>query len=601
MKRHRENTDNEQARNVRARAADEQAQIVRAQARDIALNPSRILPYFSSSDLQSFARVPTYPDPLFELLARREKLPIPMFAPYLDQHSLNTMSRVSKLGKAHYIGVANQVRAAKKGDVEALVQAVRDSGGVRHPSVPVVAAENERFKVLKYATERNFPKSEKVAEHAVRNGRMDMLMYATEKGYPKSERVAGFAVDMGRMDMLAYVKANGYPKSKRAAKVVHQFYRMRGLFLTESLPDSLPEHLQELMDEYAVRAELFPVPEGLRELMALYAVRAGSMDVLKYVTDHDYPKSKHVAELAVEKGRMDMLKYVTEHDYPKSDYVAYLAVEEGRMDMLKYVTDHDYPKDDEVASRAVEEGRMDMLKYVTDHDYTKDHQVAIMAVEMGRMDMLKYATDSGYPKHKVVPQRIVEKMEFLSEHDTYGRDKDQFLVDALVYVTEEGYPKSIHNIEEGGYPKSIHVTKRTVAIDPDRFKMPRRPGTPDHDGTVLGYLAANNYPISEKVVQRMEFLSENDTYGRDEDQFLVDALVYVTEGGYPKSIHVTKRTVAIDPDRFKMPRRPGTPDHDGTVLGYLAANNYPISEKVVKKDEEDEEPAQKKMRVSSEQ
>ena len=422
MKRHRENTDNEQAQNVRARA-DEQAQIVRAQARDIALNPSRILPYFSSSDLQSFARVPTYPDPLFELLARREKLPIPMFAPYLDQHSLNTMSRVSKLGKAHYIGVANQVRAAKKGDVEALVQAVRDSGGVRHPSVPVVAAENERFKVLKYATERNFPKSEKVAEHAVRNGRMDMLMYATEKGYPKSERVAGFAVDMGRMDMLAYVKANGYPKSKRAAKVVHQFYRMRGLFLTESLPDSLPEHLQELMDEYAVRAELFPVPEGLRELMALYAVRAGSMDVLKYVTDHDY---------------------------------------------------------------------------------TKDHQVAIMAVEMGRMDMLKYATDSGYPKHKVVPQRIVEKMEFLSEHDTYGRDKDQFLVDALVYVTEEGYPKSIHNIEEGGYPKSIHVTKRTVAIDPDRFKMPRRPGTPDHDGTVLGYLAANNYPISEKVVKKDE-------------------------------------------------------------------------------------------------
>ena len=358
---------------------------------------------------------------------------IPEFETFLDENSLINMSRVCRLTKAHYIGVANQIRAAKRGDVDALVQAVRDSGGVKHPSVAGFAVDMSRINMLAYLTEQRFPKVEranKVVEHidnrcigtvvrfplddlarehmavaAVRVGSMEMLEHATELGYPKSRYVVEAAIKEGRMDMLKYVTENGYPKDEKAAE---------------------------------------------------YAIRVGRMDMLKYVTENGYPKEADAIEAAIKKGRNDMLQYMMENGYPESPFF-------------------------DVVQAVIKKGRIDMLQCVTENGYPKDEKAAEYAIRVGRMDMLKYVTENGYPKRRLVVDQIVSEMGPYAENPVPHRARDQFLVDALVYVTETGYPAR------------SYAAVDAVRVDPDRFQMPRRVGTPDHDGSVLGYLVAN-YP-----------------------------------------------------------------------------------------------------------
>ena len=185
MKRHRENTDNEQAQIARARA-DEQAQIVRAQARDIALNPSRILPYFSSSDLQSFART-------------------------------------SKLNKNAVQRAMLQRRAAKNNDLKTLKQLTEDDnsfGGlkVRDEEVTWWAAKNSNSRMLRYATEKGYPKHSLVTLEAAKDNNLEMLRYATEKGYYKNYDVAKWAAQHNNLEMLRYATENGYEKPSEVTR-----------------------------------------------------------------------------------------------------------------------------------------------------------------------------------------------------------------------------------------------------------------------------------------------------------------------------------------------------------------------------------------------
>ena len=61
--------------------------------------------------------------------------------------------------------------------------------------------------MLIHATQNEYPKSEKVAEMAVRNRHMEMLVHATQNEYPKSERVR----QMQEWEMYVYAIDNGYP------------------------------------------------------------------------------------------------------------------------------------------------------------------------------------------------------------------------------------------------------------------------------------------------------------------------------------------------------------------------------------------------------
>jgi Ankyrin repeats (many copies) len=194
------------------------------------------------------------------------------------------------------------------------------------------------------------------------------------------------------------------------------------------------------------------------------AASTGQLETLKWLIDHDAPKSESVCASAVHSGNIEIIQYLMgalnlngsskaqdlndpSKNYPLIASCCSYAGLNGNLDILKWLRDQGCPWDNNTINQAARKGHTHIIEWARANGCDWDYGAYDWPIDDGNFEMVKYLCVSGCPCNEY----------------TCGRAAYCGNLEILQYLHSKGCPwdeDTIHSAHEGGH---THIVEWALA------------------------------------------------------------------------------------------------------------------------------------------